>query len=102
MIKKELSSEGDPFKKPYWNKMQTLGWVYLRSVEWVRLTDDDNTNYGSFTAMGAIPGGEAKKMEFSSKRPSTITLGMWGYRDGAFFDGVDPMFNNVDEAKLLF
>jgi len=84
--------EVDPFEKPFWNEMQTLAWIHVRKGEVVNLFDDDITDWGSYQAMGVIPGGETQLMEFSRKRPDTIAIEMWGVEYGAMFD-------NVEKAK---
>jgi len=84
--------EVDPFKKSYWNALQTIGWVHLGSVEWVRLTDDDNTNWGSTRRKVKVPGHRTQWRDIPNKRPSIRKLEILGVAM------LEARFNKADEA----
>jgi len=74
----------------------------MRSVEWVRLTDDDNTNWGSTRIKINVPGGKTQWGDVPNKRPGTISIGMrgmWGV-DRAIFDNVEEAGAHINKMLL--
>lgn len=64
----------DGFEEPYWNLIQTLGWVYRRDREWVRRAGDEVTDHGTFPQEMQLPDGRVELVATPAGPPSDLKL----------------------------
>jgi len=73
------------FDEPYWNLLQTLGWIYLGDRALVVECYDKSEHERTFWEKRRLPDGEVRWVEISSGPPSMMSLYVWGEGQSRFW-----------------
>ena len=78
------ADEINPFEKNYWNLIQTLAWVYLRTDELVRLADDEVDDWGMHKEELTTPDGNTALRDVANDKPGALHVEMYGFGEAKF------------------
>jgi hypothetical protein len=91
------------FDEPYWNLLQTLGWIYLGDRALVVECSDKSEHDRTFWEKRRLPDGEVRWVEISSGPPSMMSLYVWGASVGTehtLESAEDELFSALQDKKL--